>query len=145
MKNILLAFFLLLSVGIQAQSEKHEKIKALKTAYFTSELELSSTEAEKFWPVYNSYDTKMRDIRRLERKEIFEKFKTGIDNLSDEEANALIDKAYQLEAQSLQLKDELTKNLREIISPKKIIKLRKAEDDFKRKLLEQYKNHRKNK
>ncbi|GHC52975.1 hypothetical protein [Ulvibacter litoralis] len=142
MKNIFLAFFLL-SMGLHAQSGKHEKIKALKTAYITSELELSTAEAEKFWPVYNDFDNKLHDIRKAERREIFEKFKAGIDNLTDEEANALIDKAYQLEATSLQLREDLTKNLRKIISPKKIIKLRKVEEDFKKKLLDRYRNHKK--
>lgn len=143
MKNILL-IFLVCSMGLSAQNGKHEKIKALKTAYITSELPLTNAEAEKFWPIYNAFETNMHDLRKAERKEIFEKFKAGVDDISDEEANALIDKAYQLEEQSLQLRENLTKNLRTIISPKKIIKLRKVEEDFKKKLLDRYRNHRKN-
>ena len=49
--------------GEENNKEKDEKIEALKVGFITKELNLTSTEAEKFWPVYNEMDAKMKDCR----------------------------------------------------------------------------------
>jgi hypothetical protein len=136
----LIFIFLLLAATTQAQEGKYEKIKALKAAYITEKLALTPSEAEKFWPVYNSYDEKFRALRKKEHSEIFEKLRGGLDNLTDTEANELIDKNISIEFNELELRKQLTAELRKVISPKKIIILKKAENDFKRELLDRYRN-----
>lgn len=137
----LLFIFLLFSVGLYGQKGKHERIKALKTTYITEKLSLTSAEAEKFWPVYNSYDEKFHDIRKIERNDIYKKLRNGLENLSDAEANTLIDQSLSLESESLELRKQMIAELRKVISPKKIIILKKTEDDFKRELLDRYRHH----
>src|SRR5690606_12586925 len=99
-------------------------------------------EAEKFWPVYTSYDEKFHDIRKKERNEIFKKLQNGLENISDAEANNLIDRSLSLESEGLELRKQMIADLRKVISPKKIIILKKAEDDFKRELLDRYRHQR---
>ena len=53
---IFLMFFLVISIKDQDRNKSHEKIKSLKIAYLTEQLALTSSEAEKFWPIYNSFD-----------------------------------------------------------------------------------------
>ena len=125
---------------MQAQDGKHEKIKALKTAYITEKLSLTSSEAEKFWPIYNKYDEKFHDLRMKERNKIFQKLRDGLDKLNDNEANALIDASLSIESEELSLRKQLIAELRDVISSKKIIILKKTEDDFKRELLDRYRN-----
>ncbi len=137
MKKLAILFFLL-AISVQAQDKKHEKIKALKTAYITEKLALNSSEAEKFWPIYNNFDDKFHALRKQERNEIFKKLKGALDNLTDAEANELIDENFTIETSELALRKQLTAELRKIISPKKIIILKKTEDDFKRELLDRY-------
>lgn len=140
-----LFFILFLSaLGLQAQEGKHEKIKALKTAYITEKLALTPSEAEKFWPIYNSYGIKFHSLRKQERNEIFEKLCDGVGSLNDKEANEMIDKNLSLDASELELRKQMTMELRKVISPKKIIFLKKTEDDFKRELLERYRHGREN-
>ena len=51
-----------------AKSPKgREKIKALKVAFITQKLQLSPSEAEKFWPVYNQYDNEITQLRATKR------------------------------------------------------------------------------
>ena len=132
MKNLLL-IFLLCSSAVFAQN--HERIKALKTAHITSELNLTSAEAEKFWPVYNAHEEKMHQLRRTQRDEIFDVIKGDIDNLSDEKAQALVARSIDLESKKLDYNKELVQGLTGIIPFRKILKLMKAEETFKRKLL----------
>lgn len=139
MKKLLIAFLFFASV-VQAQDGKHEKIKALKTAYITEQLGLTSDEAEKFWPIYNRYDEKFHDLRKKEKSEIFHKLKEGLENVNETDANHLIEKSFSLESEELELRKQLTAELRKVISAKKIIILKKAENDFKRELLDRYRN-----
>lgn len=130
---------------MQAQDRKHEKIKALKTAYITEKLSLTSNEAEKFWPIYNKYDDKFHALRKKEKNEIYQKLRDGLDKMNDAEANALIDTSLSLESEQLELHKQMIAELRGVISSKKIIILKKTEDDFKRELLDRYRNGHSNK
>ncbi|WP_410005616.1 hypothetical protein [Aequorivita nionensis] len=141
----LIFIFLLASIAMQAQDGKHEKIKALKTAYITEKLSLTSNEAEKFWPIYNKYDDKFHALRKKEKSEIYQKLRDGLDKMNDTEANALIDTSLSLESEQLELRKQMIAELRGVISSKKIIILKKTEDDFKRELLDRYRNGHSNK
>ena len=67
MKHILLIvtlFFSSFSV-LHAQDDgkdKREKIQALKIAFITQKLELTTDEAQKFWPVYNEYFAEIEKV-----------------------------------------------------------------------------------
>lgn len=144
MKKIIIILFFA-STGLIAQPDRFEKIRTLKTAYITQELSLTPSEAEKFWPVYNEYDSKRTKLRLLEGREVASKLRDVTEGLTDEEANILIDRWLQIESESLLLQQELISNLRKVLPPNKIIQLRKAENDFKRRLLKRYKGKDKKK
>lgn len=69
MKRIvyLLVCLLSLTVTVIAQGDRTQapgqRLQALKVAYVTKELNLTSEEAEKFWPVYHAYNGELRKIR----------------------------------------------------------------------------------
>lgn len=145
MKNILI-LLLITSATLQAQrrdKDKMEQIKAYRTAYFTEQLDLSSQEAEKFWPIFNSFSSEMRSIRKLERKELNSKVDELGAAMTDEEANALIDKKIAFNTQRLELEKKLIKELGAFFPATKILLVFKAEDDFRKTLLERYKKERK--
>jgi hypothetical protein len=141
MKKLILILFLV-SCGLTAQNDRGEKIKAIKIAYITEQLDLTSSEAEKFWPFYNDYEDKMKNLRENGRREIYLKIREDISSMSDAEANVLIDKHLALKAKELMYQEELVANLRGVLSPKKILKLKKVEQDFKKKLLERLKRRK---
>ncbi|PCH50106.1 MAG: hypothetical protein COC22_06025 [Flavobacteriaceae bacterium] len=142
MKKTLLSLFaiLLITSTVLAQHNNREKIKALKTSYITNALNLSPKEAEQFWPVYNLYSNKIQRLKmQLEvglKREI--KLAGGVENITNVEAQKLIDKFTQLEQQITDTKLILINELSKIISAKKIIRLKKAERDFNRRILQEY-------
>ena len=143
MKTKLIITFLALmcSLNFYSQEPKREKIKALKIAYITKDLNLSSSEAEKFWPIYNAFEEKQFDLRMVKMRKVRQDLKSKpIDNFSDAEANSLLTQIDQLENESHENKKKLIADLRKIISPVKILKLKQAEDNFNKTLLKQYKN-----
>lgn len=138
-----LIFLMLISLSAaHAQDGGHEKITALKTAFITDKLQLTSSEAQQFWPVYNTYDRQFHDLRDQRRNEVYAKLRNCWADMTDDEANALIDRYLTIETNELALKKDKTEALRKVISPKKIISLKIAEEDFKRELLDKYRTRK---
>ena len=144
-KKLLPVLFLFLGFNFYAQSEKSnnkkEQIRAMKVAFFTSELDLTSKEAEKFWPIYNSYDDKQFELRHKKMKGYFKRMKDdNLDKLTEKDAALLLNQIQDNEEDQFNLRKKLVNDLKEFLPAIKIIKLKKAEDDFYRKLLQQYKD-----
>ena len=135
----ILLLLLLIAFSAAAQGKK-EQIKALKTAFITTELSLTSAEAEKFWPVYNAFEDKQNEVRTQKLRNFRSRLEANIDQMSDKEALALINQSESAEDDLYQNRKKLIVSLKAIISPVKILKLKKAEDDFNRKLLRQYRD-----
>jgi len=125
---LLIAFFLGLSSFSKAQGDK---VEALRVSFISKRLELTSAEAEKFWPVYNEYNDKIKAIR----KNLRQSFRKIPENITEKEAEEL----YVLDIKSRQAETDLHKQYSEkikgIIGVKKLIKLRNAEEDFKRQII----------
>lgn len=139
MKNLFTLILLSFALSASAQgNDKREQIKALKTAFITTELSLTSDEAAKFWPVYNAFDEKQFELKHQKMRALGKKIE-GIDSMSDKEALVVINQMEDYEEELFQNRRKLVSSLKSIISPVKILKLKKAEDDFNRKLLRQYK------
>lgn len=142
MNKFMMTFLLVIGVSTMmgAQENHRERIKAFKTAHITQQLDLSVKEAEKFWPVYNAYDKEMFSLKVLKVREEKNRIKEkgGMDALSDKEAHDLLAEMIQNEKETIKLKEKLYKDLSKILAPKKLLKLHKAEMDFNKKLLSEY-------
>lgn len=67
MKHFLYLFIFLLPLAGLAQDgnrlgEGRQRLEAIQIAYLTKELNLTTQDAEKFWPVYNKYQDEMRSL-----------------------------------------------------------------------------------
>jgi len=123
--------------------KKKEQIKALKVAFITNELALTSDEATKFWPLFNAFEEKQQEIKKRKLKGYLKRLDDGsFDNLSEKEATTMLAQMESTEDELYQLKKKFISNLKGIISPIKILKLKKAEENFNRKLLQQYRNRK---
>ena len=123
--------------------EKREKVKALKVAYITEQLELTTEEAQKFWPLYNAFDDKQSELRHEKMRSILDRFKPGnVEKLSEKDASNSLAQMEKIEEDLFNLKKKFIKDLQGVISDKKIIKLKKAEEDFNRELLKQMREKR---
>jgi Spy/CpxP family protein refolding chaperone len=144
-KNIFPLLLFLVSYSFYAQNdkvdEKREKIKAYKVSFLTTELELTSTEAERFWPIYNAFDDKQFELRHEKMKTYLRKLDDDtINSLSEKEAAVLLSQIESTDKELYLLREKYMTNLKKVLSAKKILKLKKSEDDFNRKLLKQYRD-----
>ena len=137
-------FLLVASLSFsQGFKEKREKVKALKVAYITEQLELTTDEPQKFWPIYNAFEDKQGQLRHEKMNSILDRFKPGnVENLSEKDASNSLAQMEKIEEDLFNLKKKFIKDLQGVISAKKIIKLKKAEEDFNRELLKQMREKR---
>ncbi|MEL0652207.1 sensor of ECF-type sigma factor [Algibacter sp. TI.3.09] len=135
-------FVLLFTISVFAQHKDRERIQALKVSFITEKLDLTAKEAQAFWPIYNAYDEKSRKCKYEDMRGIRKEIKENAATLTDAKAEELLNKFVQAENTLHQERVNLIVNLKKIISPKKIILLKATEDDFNRKLFDEYKKRK---
>ena len=136
MKTLTSILFILSFSLITVAQGNRDKIKALKIAFITEKLNLSEKEAQQFWPIYNSFEEDMSSLKRQAyntRKEV------DLGAISDEDAVQLLKQIRTNENKKHALENDFIDKLSKVISAKKIILMHKIEDDFKRKMFEEYK------
>jgi hypothetical protein len=142
--KFLLPFILLFTLGVFAQpgdKEKRETIKALKVSFITTELNLTSEESAKFWPIYNAFEEKEFNIKRNQMRAIKNRInETDMDKISEKEANTYLNQLQEADEELITLRKKLVADLKPIIGSVKVLKLYKAEHDFHKKLLSKYKD-----
>ncbi|MCX7549088.1 hypothetical protein OS188_14115 [Xanthomarina sp. F1114] len=130
----ILILFISLSLNTFGQ-DKDEKIKALKTAYITEQLNLTKAEAEKFWPIYNAFEIEkniLKDEAHKDRSDV------DYSKITEAEANSLLDEMIALNNRRSNIYNNLIIDLKKVISAKKIVLLKEAEYNFKKKMFEEY-------
>ncbi|MDO3694529.1 hypothetical protein QVZ41_06685 [Wenyingzhuangia sp. chi5] len=135
----LLLFFLFMSVSFFGQGNdenSREKIRSAKVSFISNEISLTPEQAEKFWPIYNSFRDSMYKLygekHNIERRVDFNK-------VTEKEAKILVQKIQDKEVQINQAKTNYIKELSKILAYKQILKLNYAEHKFKKTLLERIK------
>jgi hypothetical protein len=136
--TIALILFTLLSYG---QRGNREKIKSLKVAFITERLELTSKEAQQFWPIYNKFEDKRELLRKKERIEIRDKMQE-VSTLSETESTNLLDKLISFKEEAEKLDASYVKEIKTVLSAKQALLLLSSEEEFKRELLKRYRQNR---
>ena len=123
--------------------KKKEQIKALKVAFITDELSLTPDEATKFWPLFNAFEDKQQEIKKQKLKGYLDRMDDdSFDKLSEKDAETMLAQMESTEDELYQAKKKFVASLKGVISPIKILKLKKAEENFNRKLLQQYRDRK---
>jgi hypothetical protein len=120
------------------EKERDEKIDRLKIGFITTELALTTEEAEKFWPVYNELETKVKELRKASRK-VQKEVEDGYDALSNEDAKKKMATLFENDEKEVALKKEYAEKISKIIGEKRSLKLLSLEHEFRRELLDRLK------
>jgi hypothetical protein len=116
-----------------------EKLNAYKIAFFTKRLNLTSREAEKFWPLYNEFQDKRIAIQ-LERQKLNRNVNQNELNMTEKDFIETGDRLVALQVQEASLAQEYHKKFREILTPQKVIRLYQAENQYRLLLLNEIKD-----
>lgn len=131
---VLLIMLMFPVIRSAAQNPNLEKLNAYKIGFFTRRLNLTSQEAEKFWPVYNDYQ-KQKNIIQQEKVTLIRNFNQNESTLSDNQLAEIGDKLIAYIVQESSLAVTFHKELKEVLPPAKVIRFYQVENQYKAQLL----------
>ncbi|AZQ44761.1 hypothetical protein [Nonlabens ponticola] len=145
MKNSILIIVLALSTtafsqvrnvsNIQKTEQAQEKIEALEVAYITNALNLTSDEAQKFWPLFNEVKEDREKLYR-QKKRLMRELGSNYNTMSDEQAADYVDRMFEIESELNESNFESRyRKMIKVIGATRFLQLKKTEVEFKRKLL----------
>jgi Spy/CpxP family protein refolding chaperone len=111
-----------------------EEMEAQFVAHVTHELKLTPEESQAFWPVHAKYMEEMKALRK-ERKGIMKDAKDD-GEITDEEAKTMMNSHFEMKEKELAIEKKYHTEFLKVLPPKKVAKYYRAEEGFKRKLLE---------
>ncbi len=133
------ATILLLTSPVLAQEASNanmeilaEKVKADKKLVVAMNMNLSDTESEGFWPVYNSYQADLEHVnQRLGQlvSDYADAYNRG--SISDKTAGKLIKEWLHAEAEEMKLKVATVKNLAKVLPAKKVARYLQIENKIR--------------
>ena len=114
------------------RNDWQDRIKAEKIAYLTDAMDLTSAEAEKFWPVYNRAEAETRACWKLVM-EAYRALEASIESgKDDKEIKDLLDKYLDAREKGDGIERKYTTEYRKILSNDKIARLYIGEENFRR-------------
>ncbi len=131
MKTFLVALLFAASFGFSNASAQNindyiemlrGNLRTEKTALISEVLNFTDKESKAFWPMYREYELKLQKLgdKRLKNIEEFAKY---FDNMNDDKAEELIEKAFDYQESKLELEKELFKKAEKILGAAKAAKL----------------------
>ncbi len=142
MKRIIFLIIIILTfpmIRTEAQNTNLEKLNNYKIGFFTKKINLTSAEAEKFWPAYNDYQSQRNQIQ-LEKLKLNRNFNENENSLNDVQLEEIGDKLVDCLVRESNLAVSFHKKLKELLPPAKVIRYYQAENQYKLQLLNELQN-----
>jgi hypothetical protein len=140
---ILTLLFCNLSINGLAQrgkkEERNERVQAAKVSFITTKLDLNTTQAQQFWPMYNEYEAEKKKIRKQMRQ-------LKVDNIlsdgTEDQLKADIKKMFALRQEELDLEKSYSDKFLKVLSAKQMVQFYRAEKEFTKVLLKRLRESR---
>lgn len=111
---------------------KLEELKKLRRDLYIQKLGLTATEAEKFFPVWDDYELKLRQAKR----DFKQKWKgRRPEELTEQEASEYLADALKLRKTELELFTAASEKLKPLITSKKVVQLPRVQKEVQRELM----------
>ncbi|MDA7803295.1 hypothetical protein N8987_01800 [Crocinitomix sp.] len=142
-KQGLLLSFLFVTCSLFAQPDnnrqsKRDQIHAEKVAFIATQLNLTTEEAQKFWPVYNTYEAEIEAIRKERRGYLKELRKP--EALSADRSYELFELIFATEKKESDIRLKYLSKFSTVVGKKKAANVFIAEERFKHELMKKFKD-----
>ena len=138
--TLIMLIFASTSLVFSQQGEKRghikDKVKAQRAAYITQQLDLTEDESQKFWPIYNTYQSELEKVRSSIE------LKTN-DPITDKEAEDMMYAILENRTKEIEIQKKYIQKLKSAISSRKIAKLFRVEREFKEKVISHIRDRKK--
>ena len=143
MKKLIIFLFVMISFGniLKAQKPNRDKIESLKIGFISNQLNLSPEEAERFWPVYNKFADEMSKLKKNAKMNLVDEF-SDASKMTNQEAEKQLQDMIQFKSNEVELIKKYSIEFKKVLPVQKVVMLYKAENEFKKELLKQLKERR---
>ena len=114
------------------QEDWKEKMQSVKIAFLTTEIGLTPTEAQNFWPIYNSVSEELDKAMRSTFSSYMELEKAINENKSDKEISKCLERYLDAMGSQDEIRKESVIKYRKILPDSKVAKIFVAEEKFRR-------------
>ena len=133
-----LLLFVLLSVAApaaQAQGGRNgqrlAQIENAKIAFITNRIALTQSEAQRFWPLYNEFAGRRRELNRTGRQ----LRRDVADTMNDQQIRDNFNQSFVVRQQEISLEKEYFERFQKVISLRQVAQLFLAERDFTKEVI----------
>ncbi|MCB2408755.1 hypothetical protein [Hymenobacter lucidus] len=124
--------------GGRRQGDRLSQLENAKIAYLTDKIALTQDQAQRFWPVYNEFSDKRRDVARRMRQ----LRNASPDGLSDQQIKENLTQALSLRQSEVNLEKEYFEKFQKVLTIRQVGKLFIAERDFTKEVLKRVADRR---
>lgn len=117
-----------------------ERMEALRIAFFTETLGLSSEDAQVFWPLMQEHEGVLESIRHSQ--DSLRQIISSPGGLSDEQARSCIDAFLALHESELAAKSAMLLGVADVLGPQRALLIPMAEDKFRRRIMQEVQDRR---
>lgn len=113
-----------------------ERLKAARVAFLSNRLQLDVATAQKFWPIFNEYESKkeaLGDKYNKQKRELVSE--NGWRNMSDENADKMLDIYLEQKQAELDLEKEYLAKFNKVLDKGQIWMVIRIDSDFRRSLM----------
>lgn len=150
MKKIYVLILLALTVSAQGlfaqpgkrggmKQEMKGEIEKIRKNVYARVLILSDEEAKNFWPVFEKMQKEVQAVR-IEMKKQGKYMMENYGTLSDDELDKGMQKMLAYEQQLVDIRKKYYPEFKKVLPMKKVVLLQKAEKEFKKELLQKYRD-----
>ena len=104
-----------------------EKIRTDKKLFIATNMQLTESEANAFWPVYEAYQAELGKLRDREIK-LIEEFATKYETMSDDAAKKLLDDSLSIDSDHQKLRQSYLSKIRGVLPDKKVARYYQLEN-----------------
>ena len=117
--------------GSDRGGERGEKIDAARAAFLTDKMNLTQEQSQKFWPLYNEYDAKRKELRHKGKP-----FKgKDLETMSDAQIKDQMNVMFETRQKELNLDKDYADKFQKVISVRQLAAMYKGEREFMKVLL----------
>ena len=126
MKTWIYSILFSIALWLPASAQQNKNIESVRAAFITQKLDLTTEEAQKFWPVYNSYQQELQKLtleKYNQRKSFKQSGTVPVDEL-------------KIDSEILELKKRYREEFAKVLPRQKAALVYPAEREFRQQLIE---------
>ncbi len=127
-KLLIIGLIVINQLYSQVRVIQEDRVEAFRIGFITEKLQLTTEESQNFWPLYNDYRKKQKELRARDTRDVA--------LMSDAEIEKYIETQLSNSQTEVEMQKKLYLDLRKVLPIRKIARLLTTEKEFNNRLIQ---------